>query len=185
MVWFGGGNKAESAENLNGQVGLLMLDLGQNRDPSIFDANSDWFKSYVKSTDVVRGSYGIEGEVGRRFTWLGAKSYTTLTVDESFVGKALMVEGWVPAETISISTKQPKPQTISIIVRGKTIAKQVFIKDAKLFLNIPWSEIKPLLGSDGTLDLEIKSDRSFIPSRHSDSKDNRNLALILMSIRFQ
>lgn len=182
------GNKDEFysvVKEFNGKVGLLMLDLGQNRDLSIFDANGDWFKSYVKSTDVVRGSYGIEGDAGRRFAWLGAESYMTLTVDESVVGKVLKVEGWVPAETISIATKQTKPQTISIIVRGKIIAKQAYTKDGKLFLSVPWSKIEPLLGSEGTLDLEIKSDKSFIPSRHSDSKDNRNLALVLTSIQFQ
>ena len=185
MVWFGGGDKPEPAQLLNGQVGLMTLDLEQNRDMTGFDANNDWSKSYVKSTDALRGSYELEGEAGKRSTWLGPISYTTLTSDKSVAGKTLTFEGWVPAKTIATAIKQTGSQTISIIARRKVIAKQIFIQDDIFSLTVPWSDIEPLIGIDGTLDLEINSDRSFIPSQHIESKDSRNLALILYRIRFQ
>lgn len=185
MVWFGGGDKPEPAENLDGQIGLMIIDLGQNRDITGFDANSDWSTSAVKSTDVLRGSYGIEGEAGKRYAWVGPTAYITLYADPSVSGKMLTVEGWAPAELIARSTQQAGPQTIAIIANGKTIAKRSFTKDDPFVLTTPWGEIDPLLADKDTLDLEIKSDRSFVPSRYGDSPDVRDLALIVKRIRFQ
>lgn len=189
LVWFGGGDKPMPAQNLDGQIGLMTLDLGQNRDMTSFNSNSDWSKSSVKSTDVLSGSYEIEGDAGNRSSWVGPKSSITLaTVDssgKSLVGKTLVIEGWVPAAMMANTTKQNGPQTISISVNSKIIAKQSFNTDDTFTLSVPWADVDHLIGADGSLDIELSSDRSFVPAKYSNSNDARDLAYKVTRIHFQ
>ena len=185
MVWFGGGDKASPDQNLNGQVGLMILDLGQNRDGSEFDPNFNWSASPIKSTNIFRGSYEIEGEAGKRQVWVGPKSTISLSTTNLLPGKNLIVQGWAPAAMISKSPNKDGPQTISLAINGESLIKQSFIKDESFTLTIPWSKLERFVVSADSIDLEITSDRSLTPSSNSASTDSRNLAFVLKYIGFK
>ncbi|TDK66524.1 hypothetical protein E2I14_08645 [Sapientia aquatica] len=187
-VWFGGGNLPVPAENLNGQIGMLILDLGQQRDMTSFDANSDWSRSLVKSTDVLLGSFEIEGDLGKRSTWLGPKAHLTLATTDhagnSMAGKPIIVEGWAPAQFISSKTGQYEPLTISISINGKIAAKRTFVSDDMFRIEILWPEIAQLLDHTGFVEMDMSADRAIVPAQFGVSKDSRNLSFKVTRIYF-
>jgi predicted GH43/DUF377 family glycosyl hydrolase len=184
-VWFGGGDKQEPAQNLSGQVGLLTLDLSQNRDMSGFDANAEWERIPVKPTDILSGSYGIDGETGKRFTWVGPKSHISLIPEQDQKDKALVVRGWVPEKLMTDTTKQSGPNVISLIAKGQTLASINVTSDEAIALSVPWSDLQRISAPGEVLNLEINASRSFIPAQFGESQDKRDLALIITTIRFE
>ena len=186
LVWFGGGDKQEAAQNLNGDVGLLILDLGQNRHMAEFDANADWEGIPAKPSDILHSSYGIEGDPDKRLIWVGPKALITLQPESNQQNKALVVRGWVPGAMIAEVTKQSDPIVISLVVNGRTLAKIASSKDEMIGISVPWSELRPFLTSgQGGFDLEIHSSRSFVPAQFGRGKDKRTLAFAVSSIRFE
>lgn len=184
-AWFGGGDRPESAQNLNGQVGMMVFDFGQNRDMAAFDVNDGWAGASVRSTDVLRGSFPIEGDENNRYAWVGPQSHITLVVNETDFGKALILRGWAPAAMITKATGQSAPQVISMAVSGKTYVRQAFTDDANFSLKIPWLAIGPAISGDGTLDLELRSNRSFVPADFGAGPDRRDISFSVRSIRFE
>lgn len=185
LVWFGGGDKPEPAQNLNGEVGLMTLDLGQNRNLSEFDANSEWGVIRARSTDILRGSYGIEGEAGKRFTWVGPKASISLMPEPNQNGKALVVRGWVPAKTVADLTKQSNSTSIFLVAKGQIIAKMNSSRDQEFVISVPYPDWWPLVTQGENIDLEIHASRSFIPVQFGKSTDVRDLALMITTIRFE
>jgi predicted GH43/DUF377 family glycosyl hydrolase len=185
LVWFGGGNKPDPAQNLNGEVGLLTLDLGQNRNMSEFDANAEWELIRVKSTDILSGSYGIEGDAGKRFTWVGPKASISLLTESNQKEKALVVRGWIPAKEIADVTKQSTPTTISLITKGRTLSRINISKDQEFVISVPCFDLWQLFAPGEIIDLEINASKSFVPAQLGKSSDLRDLALMITAIRFE
>ncbi|MEO6202913.1 MAG: hypothetical protein ABIU05_19130 [Nitrospirales bacterium] len=186
LVWFGGGDKPQGAQNLNGDVGLLTLDLGQNRNMAEFDANADWERIPAKPSEILQGSYGIEGEPNKHLIWVGPKALITLQPESKQQDKELVVRGWVPGTMIAQVTKQADPIVISLVVKGQTLAKSTSSRDEMIDISVPWSNLQPLFTSGQVgFDLEIYTSRSFVPAEFGRGKDTRDLAFAVSSIRFE
>ncbi|MDP2587489.1 MAG: hypothetical protein Q8P33_01780 [bacterium] len=184
-VWFGGGNKPEPAENLNGQVGYLRLDLSQNRDMSEFVADADWSSILVESTDVLFGSFGIQDTPDGGMAWAGEHAQITLIPDERHRDGSLVVKGWVPARTITEGTGEGGPSVITLVVGGREVASQQHSEDESFSIAVPWHELEDLYRLTGTIELEIRASKSFVPAQIGDSADERVLAMRISSIRFE
>ncbi|WP_153100480.1 hypothetical protein [Paraburkholderia hayleyella] len=185
QVWFGGGDKPHPGQNLNGQIGLATLDLTHGRNASEFDANADWSKTTVRSTDVLRGSFAIEGEPGKRQAWVGPQTHATLVVDKARQNKSLTVTGWIPATMISRALKTPGKVTLTLWVNGKKVASHDYSHDDTVQLSAPWSQVAPALGTSRFAEVEIRASRSFVPAQAGLSPDIRRLSFMIQTIRFQ
>lgn len=185
FVWFGGGDKPQPAQNLHGDVGLLTLDLGQNRNISAFDANADWEQIPAQSTDILHGSYRIEGEPEKRVAWVGPLARITLQMGLNPHDKALVVRGWVPATMIVDVTNQPGSITISLVVKNQTLATKKFTKNEMMALSVPLSYVSRLVLPGEGFDLDIHSSRSFVPAEFGRGGDKRDLAFAVSRIGFE
>lgn len=183
-VWFGGGDMPEPAENLHGQVGYLRLNLQQGRDMSEFDANANWADSKTKSSDVLQGSFGPQGEPGERMVWVGQRAQITLLPDSHQLGRSLVVSGWMPARTIREGTKDPSASTLTLFVEGREVASEDYLEDEFFSISIPWEQVQEDYVRSGIVKLEMHASRFFVPALISDSGDRRALAFQISSIRF-
>ncbi|MEX3972090.1 hypothetical protein [Paraburkholderia caribensis] len=184
MVWFGGGDKPEPAQNLNGQVGLMTIDLTQGRDDKYFDANADWSKTPIHSTDLLRGSFTIEGDPGRRHAWVGPTSYITFPASAMNKGGALQVNGWVPAAKISAATKSSEKDQISVVVNGKSVASKEFTTDDAFEISVPVDTVRASVGDNDFIEVTLQATRSFVPAEVGLGPDKRRLALTVSAIGF-
>jgi predicted GH43/DUF377 family glycosyl hydrolase len=89
MVYFGGGDAAEPAQNLHGNIGLFYATAGSSR--SEFDAGADW--GAQNSTEVLIGSFPVESSDGRKFVWVGPEAQITLAKGSR---GTLEIAGWAP-----------------------------------------------------------------------------------------
>lgn len=185
FVWFGGGNRPEPAENLNGEIGLMTVDLSQNRDMAAFDPNSDWNATPVASTDILRGSYGIEGEPGQRWAWAGPSCAATFVVGENQKDKSLVLRGWIPADAIRQFSGGRKPVTVTMKIGTQRVERQSFTTNSSFAMVVPWSKIYRLADNDGLLEIDIRTSGSFIPAKHGNNPDVRDLAVKISSLRFE
>jgi predicted GH43/DUF377 family glycosyl hydrolase len=184
-VWFGGGNKPEPAQNLNGQVGMMTINLSQGRDPSSFDANAEWSKTKIHSTDVLNGSFPIEGEPGKRHAWIGPSAAIALVLGESQQNKDLSISGWVPAALISSKTKNKVPMRVDVLVNGKTVTSRTFAGDDLFALTAPWAAVENALHGSDIANVEIHSSKFMIPADTDGSPDRRALSMQIWTIKFQ
>ncbi len=184
-VWFGGGDKPEPTQNLNGQIGLATVDFPQLPDPGGFDANSDWAKTPFSPTDIFRRSFPLEGDANRRFSWIGPQSRLTLAVGPDKRNRTLTVKGWMPATMISNALKFDRKTRLSVLVNGKEVAAREFETDEAFTLQVPWSAVSAALGSARFADIELCASRSFVPAESGLGDDKRRLALTIQSIKFQ
>ena len=185
FVWFGGGDKPESAQNLHGDVGLLTLDFGQNRNLSEFDANAEWERIPARSTDILLGSYRIEGKPDARVAWVKPEARITLQSEFNQQDKALVVRGWVPATMIADVTKRSDPVLISLNVKGHLLATQQYTKNEKMILSVPASDWSQFVKPGEMFDVDIHSSRSFVPADFGRGADKRNLAFAVSHIGFE
>ncbi|ANB71483.1 hypothetical protein AYM40_03190 [Paraburkholderia phytofirmans OLGA172] len=184
-VWFGGGDKAEPAQNLNGEVGMMTVDLTQGRNVAEFDANADWDKTPIRSTDVVRGSFPIEGDPGKRHAWVGPSTFFTFPIEQTPSDKSLLVSGWVPAATIAKTTKTQGSDRISVVVNGTEVASKEFIDDDVFTISVPLKSVRVAARDADYAEVEIRASRSMVPAEAGSSPDTRRLAFTLTSIKTQ
>jgi len=184
-VWFGGGDKAEPAQNLNGEVGMMTVDLTQGRNVAEFDANADWDKTPIRSTDVVRGSFPIEGDPGKRHAWVGPSTFFTFPIEQTPSDKSLLVSGWVPAATIAKTTKMQGSDRISVVVNGAEVASKKFIDDDVFTISVPLKSVRVAARDADYAEVEIRASRSMVPAEAGSSPDTRRLAFTLTSIKTQ
>ena len=176
-VWYGGGNRAEPAENLNGNIGYFVVSVDQFRDRSRFDANDDWQASRVASTSVLRGSYSIEGEAGRRYVWIAKEASITLVPKE--VPHRIVVSYYYPLDARAKDDPQFRTIEVAVRVNGIEVAKRKIDQDGLGEIVADIAKLAVPAGDD--MEVELEADKAFDGSEHGLA-DVRKLSVILTKI---
>lgn len=175
-VWYGGGNKKEPAQNLNGNVGMFTIDLGQQRNLGVFDPNELSKNKQIDSTSILKGSYAIEGEEGKKNVWVSKESNITLKRSGN---SGINVRGYVPLSAHKQVDKNINDITLTFLVNDQEVLSQTFNEDKSFDIKIDYSKIKDIVGNEEFFKFGIKSSHDFNPSKANISKDQRDLAFIL------
>ena len=179
--WFGGGNKAEPAENLEGQIGLMTISVAAMPSEG-FDAAANWSGLGFRSTDVLKGSYPVEDG---RDAWVGPVASVEIGVPSDLGERKLVLRGWLPASLVAKALKSEPNSEISIIINGKTLATQRSAADEIISLSIPGEVIKSAIGDADSFEVQLKANRSFVPAKSGLGPDLRELSFKVNSIRLE
>lgn len=170
-VWYGGGDKAEPAENLNGNIGLFTVDISQGRDMYSWDAKFDWSKSKVSSTEALSGSFEIEnGEA-----WVSDEIFIDLKNDMK--SDTLCINGYMPFQNyIDAGIENVK---MYVYINNKLVCERLFNEEGEFKIELSKSgELK----SGRNLKVKIVTDAYIIPAALENSEDHRKLAWIIKDI---
>lgn len=170
-VWYGGGDNAEPAENLNGNVGLFTVDISQKRDMYNFDTKADWNESKVSSEEVLKGSYAIEeGQA-----WVSDNISIDLKNNKN--SDTLVISGYMPFQNYQVAGIDNV--TMSVYINNELVSKNVFGKE-ELF-NIEVKKMDEIQLAD-ELNICILTDACIVPAQVGISQDERRLAYVLNQI---
>lgn len=174
VVYYGGGDKPEPAENLNGQIGMFGIDISQHRDMTKWDANADWSLSRVASEDVLYGSYEIDGEVGGRSSWCNAVTEIELLNDTQ--KSDICIKGWIPMDSLYKNANISEVK-ISVYLDG-------VLRESKIFTEDNMFEFVLSKGDEaGTwIDLRLEANSKVIPLSIGMGNDERSLSYKILSI---
>ncbi|SCW85490.1 Glycosyl hydrolases family 32 N-terminal domain-containing protein [Paenibacillus tianmuensis] len=176
-VWYGGGNKPEPAQNLNGDVGLFKMNIKQNREMSFFDPNNFSTKD-INSKDLLKGSYEIDVDQEKKYVWVSKEASISLqkTQDKNH---GLIIKGYVPFSMHKKSKEDLASLDIAILLNGKELHVEKFNEDRSFEINLDESKIKDVTGKSDFVNIEIKSSNEFVPAKVGQGNDNRGLSFIL------
>lgn len=175
LVWYGGGDIPKPDENLNGQIGMFALLFDCLKDPTQFDANSDWKNIPIPSTDVLKGSYAIEGDVGNQYVWCSDE--TNIVLNNTKSSNKITLSGYLPLELYqSANTKEVK---FSFYINDILIKEETF-QEAKQF-EIDLIKAAEVQDCD-YLELKIKTSAYINPRKQHISLDERDLSFMLYKI---
>lgn len=170
-VWFGGGDKAEPAEHLDGNVGLFKVDISQNRDMYNFDTEADWSKSLVSSEDVLQGSYKIENGQA----WVSDN--LSIDLKNAHDKNTIILNGFMPFDNYK-AAKIDKVK-LSVYVNNTLANETEYTEDGQIEIKITKS--KEMMQSEN-LSISIVSDSGVIPAQVGLGQDERKLAFVLKKI---
>lgn len=173
LVYYGGGNEPEPAQNLNGQIGVFKVDIEQNRNMESWSANADWDNSLVASTDVLFGSYEIEGDEESKSSWCSA--ITEVELQNNTDKSELFITGWIPVNTIH-GMNNVGEVTLRVYINDKLVKEQTFLEDMVFEFSIPKKN------DSEVLDIRLEADSEIIPAECIDSSDERTLSYTLQCI---
>ena len=175
-IWYGGGNKPSPDERLNGNVGLMIASIDQKRDLGTFDVNN-MKESIVDTRDILKGSYSIEGENGKKSVWISGEANITLLNKKDTNG--LTVKGYVPYSAHKQANKNIEEVIITFYINGNEAENLHFKEDKPFDITINREKLSKLVGNNGFFDFKIKVNNSFIPAESGLSPDKRNLSILI------
>ncbi len=172
-VWYGGGNEAEPAENLNGNVGVFTVDISQNRDMYNWDSDADWSNSKAKSTDVLKGSYEIEDGQA----WVSEK--VSVDLKNSVESDKISINGYMPLDNYKkIGIEIVK---LSIYIDNKFVVDRKFTQDGVFEIEISKSQLG-ITDENEYFNITIISDSYVVPKEILIGDDERKLAWVVYSV---
>lgn len=165
-MYYGGGDSAEPAQNLNGEIGLALLRVKEVWDNTKIDIN-ELLVSEIKLSEIMSGVYDIESDSK---AWIRKESSVNLekTSDQ------IVIKGYVP----NYQEEGIDELAIDIYINGNKKTSKVVPKNNMFMIEVDLSDIS----ESGTYKLEIKTDYSFKPSELGGSNDTRDLSFILYYI---
>ncbi|WP_322924136.1 hypothetical protein [Paenibacillus campi] len=178
-AWYGGGNKQEPAQNLNGNIGLFTVNIGQDRDLSSFIPAQLANNKAIKSTDILKGSYPIEGDNTNKFVWVGKESEITLLNKKS----PLQIKGYIPVSSHQKANPNEKEVTIKVFVDGKEVKSTAYTADSGIDITLDPASYSDW-PTDDFIHLKLVSSSDFTPAKIGSGEDQRALAFILNSIQY-
>jgi hypothetical protein len=156
-----------------------LLNVDQNRDRSHFDANDNWQASKLVSTDILRGSYPLEGDPGKQYAWLS--NLASLTLVPKFPPKRLIIDYNYPLDTLSKSDPRFSKMEIELFVNGRKVTARTIDKDGSDQIAADVSQLAISAGDD--VEIHIVADKALMPSAHG-LNDKRLLSMIVSKIYF-
>lgn len=84
---------AEPAQNLNGQIGFFTISFVGAGGIRQFDANT-WNDDLINSTEMIAGSYPLEGEAGSKTAWVSERTSIVLQNDPD--ADMIAISGYLP-----------------------------------------------------------------------------------------
>lgn len=127
------------------------------------------------STEILKGSYPIEDENGKKQAWVRKSSEIILKAEE---GKDLHIQGYVPVSFHKKANVDLKEVELNVLVNGALLKKVAFQEDKSFDITLDETAFKDLIkGSDFEVELQTNSD--YNPSKIQNSNDNRDLAMII------
>jgi hypothetical protein len=139
------------------------------------------FSENMKSTDVLNGSYPIEEENGKKQVWVRQNSFIYL---KEAAGKKLVIQGFIPFSYHKKAHNELKEVVISVLVNGNELDRLAFNEDKQFEVVIDRDKLQSQTKDhDFLLDLKVSSE--YIPSKIGSGNDERELAIIISSIRIK
>jgi predicted GH43/DUF377 family glycosyl hydrolase len=170
-VWFGGGDEAQPAQGLHGQIGLTRLKLAPI--PNGYDANT--------SNDALSGAWAPDGNSGNKSAW-GSQHVAGVFISPP-VQDHLVISGWMPY-AIHKKAGLSGPITITVNVNGSNVASKSFTSDDAFMIEIPAKDLRKAIGSDSLVKVTVNTDHAVVPSSIGISNDDRQLALKISKVMF-
>jgi predicted GH43/DUF377 family glycosyl hydrolase len=177
-IWYGGGDKRAPAQNLNGNVGYMTASISQDRNMSIFDPNANWNKSLVKSTDVLSGSYPIEGTGNSKYVWITNHANVTLLKQDS--SKGIELRGYIPFSIFQKAYPNLKNIAVSVAINGK-LMKTAYAdsKNQAIDIRLTNQDISGIVSNNSFYDLSVNVSKEINPYLQGINKDRRTLSMII------
>ena len=167
-VWYGGGNVAEPAENLNGKIGSFEIAFEGVDDATKFDPNN-WQNELISSTDFVHGSYAIEGEEENKSVWVADDVNLVLSNDKTM--DKVIIKGYVNMELLNQAGITE--QKFDFYLNGKKVHSEA-VKESGI---VEFELDKKM--SDDFIIIEIKTSGYVNPSKEGIGGDQRKLSWML------
>ena len=174
-VWYGGGNVAAPAENLNGKIGSFEINFSGVRDATNFNANT-WDDKVVLSTDFINGSYHIEGEDGGKSIWMSDNTSVVLSNDKA--KSNICIKGYVNMELLNQA--DINEQIFDFYINGEKIFTDEVTESGAVTFMLSKNDV-----SDDYIILEIKTTGCVNPSKLGLGGDQRDLSWLLSTIEQQ
>lgn len=171
-VWYGGGDVADPAQNLNGQIGCFVISFAGTGGITQFDANT-WNDDEIASTEMIAGSYPLEGEAGSQTAWVSERTSVVLQNDPD--ADMIAISGYLPMNLFN----QARIDEVSIHAYINRIEAGSYTAKESGTFQILIS--KDVLDSDYLL-LEMNTSAYVNPKAEGLGVDERNLCWLLDSI---
>lgn len=171
-VWYGGGNEAEPAQNLNGKIGSFTISFAGAGAIKQFNADT-WNDDEIPSTEILAGSYPLEGETGSKTAWVS--ELVGVVLQNAPEADMITISGYLPMNLFN----QVGIDQVSIYAYINGIKVGSYTTDESGSFQIHIS--KEAVDSDYLL-LEIFTSEYVNPKEEGIGVDERNLCWILNSI---
>lgn len=171
-VWYGGGDVADPAQNLNGQIGCFVISFAGTGGITQFDANT-WNDDEIASTEMIAGSYPLEGEAGSKTAWVSERTSVVLQNDPD--ADMIAISGYLPMNLFN----QARIDEVSIHAYINRIGAGSYTAKESGTFQILIS--KDVLDSDYLL-LEMNTSAYVNPKAEGLGVDESNLCWLLDSI---
>lgn len=159
----------------NDKSGEFFVSVGQNRDMTGFDTETDWSLALVPSERVLQGSYSIEGEQCSKYVWMQKAASIDLYYNEN--AKKIVIDGYMPME--SYNEKNVDEVNMKVKVDGEIVYQKTF-RDSEVFeFDIPMNLFEQ---KSNLMHIELITDCDFNPKKIYKSSDSRDLSYMLYSI---
>lgn len=140
-----------------------------------FDPNEQ--TSVQSTTNILQGSYSVEGDSGDRYVWVKQNSKILL---KNVADKSIVVKGYVPYSSHQ-KASQVTNFTVDFLINGKVV-NTLTIKEDKIFeQTIPFNSIANVMKGN-ECELEIITSNQFIPTNVGLGSDNRELSMMIKYI---
>jgi hypothetical protein len=137
---------------------------------------AEWRSSRVASTDVLRGSYPIEGHGRARYAWVGGEARIALAAKEA---GDLRVRGYVPLDLHRRAGAEAV--TISLFVNERRVRSLVAEGDGRIDIRVTARELPGAVG-DEFLDVRIAVSHVVRPREVGVGPDARALGMVVSFI---
>lgn len=175
-VWYGGGNVPSPDQNLNGQIGMFVIDLDGMTDATCFDVNSDWSNTSVDSTDFLIGSYEIEGDKDNRSVW--CSDNVSIVLKNKHDTDHVCINGYLP---LDIHQKAGKESVqLSFYLNELLVEEREFLESEVFEVELP--KTNDIKNAEDII-VQIKASSCVIPIEHQMSEDERKLSWIVHGIK--
>jgi hypothetical protein len=178
-VWYGGGDVADPAENVHGQIGYFTFTAMPFRQD--YDANDDFSGAGVAPESLLTGSYPPDGAPGAKSAWAGPLA--TLRMRPPSSGQELVVSGWAPY-TLHQRAGLSGPLELKVTANDRLLASRRFTADEVFELRIPSDRLAAGQSGKG-ITVKLLTSHSFVPSSAFGGPDVRQLAIKISSIKLR
>jgi len=158
---------------------MFTIDLSQQRNMSGFEPNELSKNRQIDSTTILKGSYSIDGEEGKKQVWVSKDSNITLFLKGD---SDINIKGFVPFSVHKQADKNIKDVKLTFLVNEKEVLSQTYTEDMPLDIKIDFTKIREIIENDDSFKLTIRSSHDFNLAESNIGDDRRDLAFLLTYI---
>lgn len=170
-VWYGGGSRADPAQNIEGDIGYFEVQVPRWAWKGFDPSDVSGFGG-IPTTDIVRGSFPIESS---GTCWVGQEGTMFLDRgDERRVG----FKGYVPYNRLVTRKHTAEKVSILFLANGKQFGSLEVFEDTLVDTTLELPDWLPR----GPFAFTFRVSHTFSPASSSGGEDFRQLGMVLQSV---